>query len=297
MGAEALSDVQRLAAAAGVHGQDLADETSNDPLILVVDDDPLNRTVMSAILQKVGYRFHLATNGREAIEAVFRDDYSAVLMDCLMPEIDGYEATAMIRQHEREHLGTDSRQHLPIIAVTAVAIQGARERCIEAGMDDYLSKPVVMQSVVDLLNRWVRNPRTEAAWTTPTPELHGLTADDVIDPLALEALRELDPESGDALIAEMVHDFGAEVLPRMRGLHVAAARGELHILRRDLHFVAGCASIVGAMRVERLARSFEAEGALEQLDGPRGCIALATQVEDEVQRARSVLESIVAAFA
>jgi CheY-like chemotaxis protein/HPt (histidine-containing phosphotransfer) domain-containing protein len=297
MGAEALVHEQRLAADAGVGAGDLAVGTSNDPLVLVVDDDPLNRTVMSAILQKAGYRFHLATNGREAIEAVFRDAYAAVLMDCLMPEIDGYEATAMIRQHEREHLGTDPGRHLPIIAVTAVAIPGARERCIEAGMDDYLSKPVAMRRVVDLLNHWVRNQGTDVAQTAPTPDAPGLTAEEVVDSVALDAIRELDPESGDALIAELVHDFEAEVLPRMRGLHGAAARGDLQTMRRDLHFVAGCASILGAMRVERLARSYEAESALERLDGPRGCLVLATQVEDEVLRARSVLESIVATFA
>jgi CheY-like chemotaxis protein len=266
-----------------------------DPLILVVDDDPLNRTVMSAILQKLGYRFHLATNGREAIEAVFRDDYAAVLMDCLMPEIDGYEATGMIRRHEAEHPGTGSRPHLPIIAVTAVAIHGARERCLDAGMDDYLSKPVIVQSVVDVLDRWVGNPHAQAAGTVAAADEAEPPVDEVIDQLALDALRELDPEAGDALVAEMVHDFAAEVLPRMRGLHVAAACGDMQTLLHDLHFVAGCASIVGATRVERLARSLEIKGAMDLLDGPRGAVVLAAQLEEEVLRARQALDSIVAA--
>src|SRR5436309_554167 len=79
--------------------------------------------------------------------------YAAVLMDCLMPVMDGYEATAVIRQHEREGRCPGGQRHLPIIAVTAVAIQGSRERCIAAGMDDYLSKPVMLQSIVSLLDR------------------------------------------------------------------------------------------------------------------------------------------------
>src|SRR4051812_44339974 len=91
-----------------------ATAASGSPLVLVVDDDSLNRTVMCAILQKLGYQFHLATNGREAIEAVFRDSYVAVLMDCLMPVIDGFEATAAIRRHEREHQDQGAEWRLPI---------------------------------------------------------------------------------------------------------------------------------------------------------------------------------------
>jgi CheY-like chemotaxis protein len=220
-----------------------------------------------------------------------------------MPEIDGYEATGMIRRHEQEHAGPSGRTHLPIIAVTAVAIQGARERCLEAGMDDYLSKPVIVQSVVDVLNRWVGRATVDAAWDTVPADataifdVPSLSDEDVVDRAALDALRELDSEAGDALVAEMIQDFAAEVVPRMRGLHVAAACGDAQAVLQDLHFVAGCASIVGAVRVERLARSLEAKGPLDVLGGPHGAMALAAQLEEEVLRARSVLESIVAASA
>src|SRR4051812_26952854 len=146
MDADATVDTQRLGPEMRVRGVGAAAAAWGSPVILVADDDPLNRTVMSAILKRLGYRFHLATNGREAVEAVLGDSYAAVLMDCLMPEMDGYEATVAIRRHEHEHQEPGAERRLPIIAVTAVAIKGARERCIEAGMDDYMSKPVTVQS-------------------------------------------------------------------------------------------------------------------------------------------------------
>ena len=268
--------------------------TSEGPLVLVVDDDPLNRTVMSAMLQKAGYQFHLATNGREAIEAVLRDSYSAVLMDCLMPEMDGYEATAVIRQHERESQGSCAQRRLPIIAVTAVAIQGARERCIKAGMDDYLSKPVVVQSVISLLDRWVASAGADVSWCPTLMPEPGASDDETIDRNALVALRQFDPEHGDALIVEMIADFATEVTPRLHSLHEAAARGDQPAMLQDLHFIGGCASIVGATRVERLARALEAGGGFDGLSGSGGAVALVVQLEEEVLRAWSALEAITA---
>src|SRR5215211_2950169 len=130
MGAEAGLSASRMGTRVGTSAR--RPDAPLGQLVLIVDDDPLNRTVMSAMLHKLRYRFDLATNGREAVEAVCRERYSAVLMDCLMPEMDGYEATAAIRRLEREGRCQGGRRHLPIIAVTAVAIKGARERCIAA---------------------------------------------------------------------------------------------------------------------------------------------------------------------
>ena len=118
-----------------------------DARILVAEDNPTNRFVLTAQLTKLGYQFQAVASGTEAIEAVQREKYDLVLMDCQMPGIDGFEATQQIRQ--------SGNQELPIIAVTAHAMTGDRERCVSAGMNDYLSKPVDMHQLAGALAKWL----------------------------------------------------------------------------------------------------------------------------------------------
>jgi two-component system sensor histidine kinase/response regulator len=115
------------------------------PLVLVAEDNEINDAVAKAMLGKQGLRAEIAHNGREAVEMALANDYAAILMDCQMPEIDGYEATRRIRAAERD-------RHVPIIAMTAHSMSGDRERCLAAGMDDYLSKPVRADELAAVMN-------------------------------------------------------------------------------------------------------------------------------------------------
>jgi CheY-like chemotaxis protein len=117
--------------------------------VLVVEDHVTNQIVAVKLLEQQGCRVDVASNGREAVEATSHISYDCIFMDCQMPEMDGFAATAAIRQREAA-----TGQQVPIIAMTANAIQGDRERCLEAGMTDYVSKPFTPQQLAGMLQKW-----------------------------------------------------------------------------------------------------------------------------------------------
>ncbi len=119
--------------------------------VLLAEDNPINQRVCEEMLRRLGIDVHTVNDGRQAVEALDDEGYDAVLMDCQMPELDGYRATALIREHEQEQ----GRARVPIIALTAHAMEGDREACLAAGMDDYLSKPFRLADLESLLLRWI----------------------------------------------------------------------------------------------------------------------------------------------
>jgi signal transduction histidine kinase/DNA-binding response OmpR family regulator len=123
------------------------------PCVLVAEDNPVNQKLGVAQLRKLGYEAEVASTGREAVEAVAKRTYVAILMDCHMPEMDGYEATTEIRRQEKS-----SARRIPIIALTANALEGDRERCLAAGMDDYVAKPVRIEDLRRVLERVAKSP-------------------------------------------------------------------------------------------------------------------------------------------
>ena len=131
--------------------------------ILVVDDNPINRKVTARIAERLGYDVHTASDGDEAVAAAARQLYAAILMDCQMPKLDGYEATATIRAAE------PPGQRVPIVALTANALGTVRDECLAAGMDDFLSKPTTVNDVATVLRRWV------GPGTSPRPALSDAT--------------------------------------------------------------------------------------------------------------------------
>jgi two-component system sensor histidine kinase/response regulator len=139
-----------------VTGQTLLKGTKN-LRVLLAEDNAVNQKIASRVLEKQGHHVTVAGDGREALALLDRVHFDAVLMDVQMPEMDGFEATAAIRARERE-----TGRHLPIIAMTAHAMQGDRERCIVAGMDSYISKPLDPRELVELLEKFADSPQAEA---------------------------------------------------------------------------------------------------------------------------------------
>jgi CheY-like chemotaxis protein len=174
------------------------------PLILLVEDSVMNQQVALALLEKLGYRGDAVANGQEALEVLGRIEYAAILMDCQMPEMDGFAASTEIRRRE----GT--ARHTPIIAMTANAMQGDRERCLAAGMDDFVSKPVRVDKLEAALRRWISDPRAAkrlppAGREQPAPP--GLAADAAVDPAALAGLRALQQPGQPDILGRVIRIF------------------------------------------------------------------------------------------
>ena len=145
-GAKAVQ-VQPAARKAEAPAREAQADTSKKGRALLAEDNAINQKIASKLLAKAGYEADVVDNGAAAVDAMQKNAYDFILMDCQMPEMDGFEATAVIRQMEGD------RRHIRIIALTANAMAGDREKCLAAGMDDYLSKPVSLQALLEAINR------------------------------------------------------------------------------------------------------------------------------------------------
>ncbi len=203
--------------------------------VLVAEDNEINQFAAIRLLRTFGLTVDVANNGREAITMTGDTEYTAVFMDCQMPDVDGYTATRVIRRREEQ-----TGRRTPIIALTAHALDGDREKCLAAGMDDYLSKPLRRAMVQDVLGR--------LGELAPAPEAPAEDACDIFDPAPLHEIG--DPETEVAL-ATMFLDQTADRLPAMREAIDAGDAGRLHGLA---HGLKGSAATVGATRMSEIAK-------------------------------------------
>ncbi len=240
--------------------------------ILLAEDHAISQEVASTILQAAGYQCDAVTTGRHALDAVLADPYDLVLMDCQMPEMDGFMATRAIRQAEAQGRVKGARAgRLPIIALTANAIKGDRERCLEAGMDDYLSKPLNPARLIELIeSRLIQppNPCTPGDPGLPheSPRLesgqHTTTATEVHatpPPFDLERLRK--QWGGDtSFVQALIPKFQEQAQGELLHLEQSVAAGDAEQTRRVAHGLKGAASYLCAARVRELAGQLEAMG-------------------------------------
>jgi PAS domain S-box-containing protein len=264
--------------------------------VLVVEDHPTNRKVLTVMLLSLGYRVDIAENGLAALEAVGRNDYAAVLMDCQMPVMDGYEATELLRKRE------GSERHTCVIAVTASAMASERDRCTAAGMDDCLVKPHSVESLAALLERWVPGGATTAdpvGLTLSAPnDQAGAVGDGgigsypgtapVLDPRIVARLERLSLAAGEDLIAQLGSVFLADADTRMHAVRDALVGDDAATIVRTAHAMIGASGNIGASALAGLWATLETDSAAGNLSS---CSAQLDLLDAELLRVRSALDS------
>lgn len=223
--------------------------------LLLVEDQELNRQVAVGFLHRLGYQADVARTGLEAVQILQRQGYDLVLMDCEMPEMDGLTATRQIRAQE----GTAS--HTPIVALTAHAMDGDRERCLAAGMDDYLPKPLTLEALRTTVARWLSTATCQAAEHRVARPAAVARPWATLDGQILSELREVMGETFPTAVTAYLEDTAE----RLQALQAAALEGDAERFRQLAHAIKGCSLNMGLVTLADLAQQLEAQARLGHL--------------------------------
>jgi signal transduction histidine kinase/two-component SAPR family response regulator/HPt (histidine-containing phosphotransfer) domain-containing protein len=238
---------------------------SHQPLrVLLCDDNTINQKVAVRILQQLGYEPDLAANGREALDALDRKPYDLIFMDVMMPEMDGLEATRAIRKFQREGPNTNFTSRIVIVAMTAQAMQGDREKCIAAGMDDYLAKPIRPKDVRAVIERW----SSEMGSSTSVPPVSAPVAvlpEMEEPPVEMDRLIDLGGGNSESL-RELVDLYYKQTTEQLVQLETAVRANHAEEVRHVAHSCAGASATLGMRRLVPLLRELERQGKAGQLN-------------------------------
>ncbi|HEU4812869.1 MAG TPA: ATP-binding protein [Xanthomonadaceae bacterium] len=278
---------QALAGSKGgaIHARPLpttAQARADGTLVLLVDDHPTNRLVIARQLALAGFASEAANEGSEGLERWRAGNYGLVLSDVHMPGLDGYALARAIRREEAE----TGRLRTPIVALTAAALKGEAERCLAAGMDDYLAKPVPVATLAACLQRWLPQaaPGDVAAGNesaTPLPQLGQPAA---LDPAVLASLTGRD----DATSRQLLEDFMDTTADDLAALDAARGAGDAPAIASQAHRIKGAARLVGALELAACADLLEAAAGDDDWDA---LLPLAADLPTAVQRLRLVIDA------
>ncbi len=256
----------------------LAEEKKRNLRLLLADDNIVNRKVALKILEKMGYNAESVNDGREAVRALEKTDYDLVLMDVLMPEMDGYQATAVIRDAESAVLN----HNVPVIAMTAHAMKGDREQCLAAGMDDYIPKPIDPRELLKKIEEWT-SPEKRSSLSGKEAEKAESRAQN--DPVIIETA--LDRTMGDKeFLAELLQMLLSSLPEQIKSLQTALDAGNAEAFTAQAHTIKGSAANLSADGIADIARRLEQMTGKEELAG-------ASRVLDELEAEYRRLEQYV----
>jgi CheY-like chemotaxis protein len=250
-------------------------ETKNRLNILLAEDNPVNEKLAVGMLEKMGHSVSVARNGREVLEALKADNFDLIFMDVQMPEMDGLEATKLIRDDEK-HTGS----HVPIVAMTAHAMEGDREKCLEAGMDDYIAKPIDLGKLYDAIEA-IMPETVEQEEAIPDAE----STRQVIDESELQNRVGGDRE----LLNDVVSVFLEDCPLKLREVREAIQNRDPDGLRRSAHALKGAVANFAAHSAVEIAQKLENLGKQQNMTQAAETLPL---LETEIENVRRVLESI-----
>ena len=251
--------------------------------VLVAEDNQVNQKVAVRMLERLGYRANVAADGLEALESLSRIRYAAVLMDVQMPGMDGYEATATIRQRE-----AGLARRTPIIAMTANAMQGDRKKALEAGMDDYVPKPIKPDELEAALERWIPQEKVSASMSVAEVDGSSVSPEDTLDRAAIDNLLEL---GGSDLLSELAETFSGDTRSALPALREAVTAGDARSVESIAHSLKGSSGSMGARRMSAMCAELQDAGASGDLPSVPG---LLERLEEEFGRVRAALEDELA---
>jgi len=248
--------------------------------ILLAEDNLINQMVAQRVLEKWGHSVCTAKNGKEALDALETQVFDMVLMDVEMPEMDGLQATAALRARER-----DTRQHVPIIAMTAHAMKGDKDRCLAAGMDAYVSKPVQVKELYDVMEKLMslREPEADECGTSK-PVIYGTAFDRA---RALEYVGD-----SEQLLLEIAAIFLEHTPQVLAEIHTAIVTRDPNMLERAAHTLKGSVGVFGAEVARAAAQELESLGRAGGVDGSE---AICAALDTEVARLSTALAEMTAA--
>lgn len=267
-------------------------ETRKEVAILVAEDNPVNRDVTAEMLKIMGYHVHAVCNGREAVEAVGTREFDLVLMDCQMPEMDGFAATAAIRARERDL----KLPRMPIVALTAHAITGDRERCLAQDMDDYLSKPFRQSQLIAVVKRWVSQDRLSPVnkpdtTNQATPIVASLKESvECLDERTLRDLRALRRPGRPDIYVDMLSRYLDSSMQYIETMERQIAAQNAIELYRTAHSLKSSSAMVGALMLADRIKKLEAIAGSGDLSSAPDIF---TQVEMEYHRVKRAIEGLL----
>jgi CheY-like chemotaxis protein len=237
--------------------------------ILLVDDNAINQKVAVRIMQQFGYQPEVAGNGREALDKLDRQPFDFIFMDVMMPELDGLEATKLLRKRQMIGGYTNYQSRIVIVAMTAHAMQGDREKCIASGMDDYLAKPVRPKDVREMIERWGGTIVIEASSPAASPA-EGAGSEPPVD---MDSKRKLTDGNADGL-RELVEMFLKQTHKQFGQIQAAILADKADDVRRVAHSCAGASATLGMTHLVPKLRDLEKLGASGSLpDADKLCQA------------------------
>ena len=253
--------------------------------VLLVEDNPVNQQVTLCMLENPGYRIDVVENGRHALQALSTTRYDLVLMDCQMPEMDGFEATRQWRAQERSR-GSD---RIPIIAVTANALYGDRETCLANGMDDFLPKPFTQQALATMLRRWTPTILASAApgpEAEPEPVVESKPVTAMLDPATLGAIRALQTPCRPDFLAQIIGVYLNNAQQLVSAIETAYTTDQREILLRSAHTLKSSSTNIGALDFAARCREIETATRAGQPE----------QVDEQIQTLRPEFNRVEAAL-